>query len=254
VYRITDIIEKTLENKGVCSAVFLDIAQAFDRLWHRGLLHKLRLTLPDHFYLILKSYLTKGGFPVRHEASSSELKLIKAGVPQGSVLGPVLYLLYINDVPTTSNSTMATFKDDSAVMAIRETVDISTRKLQSAVNKVAIWTRKWRIKVNESKSIYIEFTNNKIKQQPILINGTKVPYAITAKYLGINLDAKLRWKEHIKKNAMSSATGSGKCFRCLGAILSCQSTINSYYTSKLYVQFGAMVSSSGAALVNPIFK
>jgi hypothetical protein len=123
-------------------------------------------------------------FRVKHEDSYPELKLIKADVPQGSVLGPVLYLLYINDVPTTSNSTMATFADDTEVMAIGETVYISTRKLQSAVNKVAIWTRKWRIKLDESKSVHIDFTNNKIIQQPIFINGTKVPYANTAKYLG----------------------------------------------------------------------
>jgi hypothetical protein len=57
VHRITDIIGKTLESKGVCSTVFLDIAQTFDRVWHRGLLHKLRSTLPDHFYLLLKYYL-----------------------------------------------------------------------------------------------------------------------------------------------------------------------------------------------------
>jgi hypothetical protein len=111
-------------------------------------------------------------------------------------MGPVLYLLYINDLPTTSNSTMATFADDTAVMAIGETVDISTRKLQSAVNEVAIWTRKWRIKLNKSKLVHIDFTNNKIKQQPIFI---KVPYANTAKYFGMTLDAKLRWKEHIMK-------------------------------------------------------
>jgi hypothetical protein len=67
--------------------------------------------------------------------------LIKAGDPQGSVLGPVLYLLYINDVPTTSNSTMATFADDTAVIAVGEAVENSTKKLQTAVNKVAFCTR-----------------------------------------------------------------------------------------------------------------
>jgi hypothetical protein len=81
-------------------------------------------------------------FRVKHDDSYSELKLIKAGVPQGSVRGPVLYLLYINDVPTTSKSTMTTFADDTAVIAIGETVESSTRKLQSAVNQVAVWTKK----------------------------------------------------------------------------------------------------------------
>jgi hypothetical protein len=68
------------------------------------------------------------------------------------------------------------------------------------------------------------------------------------------LDAKLRWKEHIKKKVMSSTSSSGKCIGYLDAILSCQSTINSYYRSKFYVQFGVMASSSGAAPVIPIFK
>jgi predicted GIY-YIG superfamily endonuclease len=128
----------------------------------------------------------------------SELKLIKAGVPQGSVLGPILYLHYINAVPTTSNSTMATFADDTAVMAIGKTVESSIRKLQSAVKKKLLAGKKWQIKLNESKSVHIDFTNKKIGQ-PIFINGTQVPYANTAKYLGMTLDAKLRWKEHIKK-------------------------------------------------------
>jgi hypothetical protein len=79
-------------------------------------------------------------------------------------------------------------------MTMGEKVDISTRNLQTAVNKVATWTIKWLTKVNESKSVHIHFINNKTKQQPIFINGTKVPYANTAKYVGMNLDAKLRWK------------------------------------------------------------
>jgi hypothetical protein len=94
---------------------------------------------------------------------------------------------------------MATFADDTAVMTIEETVKSSTTELKSAVNKIALWTRKWRIKLNKSKLVYIDFTDKKIRQQPIFINGTKVPYANTAKYLGMTLDAKLRRKEHIKK-------------------------------------------------------
>jgi hypothetical protein len=178
----------------------------------------------------------------------------KIQLRKNCVLGPVFYLLYINDVPTTSNSTMATFADDTAVMAKGETVDISIRKLQSAVNKDAIWTRKWRIKLNESKSVHIDFTNNKIKQQPAFINGTKVPYANTAKYLVMTLDAKLRWKEHIKKKRDELNIKFRKMYWLLGRSSELSVPINSHYTSMLYLQFGVMVSSSGAALVNPIFK
>jgi hypothetical protein len=84
-------------------------------------------------------------------------------------------------------------------MAKGKTVENSTRKLQSAVNKLAIWIKTRWIKLSEYKSVHTDFKNNKIKQQPIFINGTKVPYANTAKYLGMNRDSKLRWKKHIKK-------------------------------------------------------
>jgi hypothetical protein len=124
---ITDVIEKNAESKRVCSAVFLDVAQAFDRVWHNGLLHKLRSTLPDYYYQLLKSYLTNRHFGVKHEDSYSELKLIKAGVPQGSVLGQVLYLLYVNDLPTTLYSTTTMCADDTAVIAVGDSDENSTK-------------------------------------------------------------------------------------------------------------------------------
>jgi hypothetical protein len=70
----------------------------------------------------------------------------------------------------------------------------------------------------------------------------------------MTLGAKLQWKEHIRKKAMSSTSSSGKCIGCLEAILNCQFTINSHYTNKLYVQFGVMVPSFGAVPVIPILK
>jgi hypothetical protein len=72
-------------------------------------------------------------------------------------------------------------------MAIWENIESSTKKLQSAVNKFAIWTRKWRIKLNESISVHTDFTNKKIILQKIFINGTKFPYDNREKYLGMTL-------------------------------------------------------------------
>ena len=192
VHRITDIIEKALENKQICSALFLDVAQAFDKVWHEGLLQKIKRLLPLPFYYLLKSYLSERSFRVKQEQSYSELKKIRGGVPQGSVLAPVLYVLFTQDIPRLQHTTMATFADDTAILAIGETIEESTNKLQSAVNKVVQWTSEWKIKLNESKSVHVDFTNKTVPCLPIYVNEIQVPYANTAKYLGMTLDAKLR--------------------------------------------------------------
>lgn len=199
IHRITNIIEKTLEEKKVCSTIFLDVAQAFDKVWHEGLDYKLKTMLPKHYTDILKSYLSLRTFRVRLNNTYSDLKEINAGVPQGSVLGPVLYLLYTCDIPTFKNGTIATFADDTAIMAIGDNHSQSTQKVQSAVNRIVEWTDKWRIKLNESKSVHIDFTNKREQYHPVRINNQVIPYSNTAKYLGLTLDAKLRWKAHVKK-------------------------------------------------------
>jgi hypothetical protein len=91
-------------------------------------------------------------------------------------------------------------------------------------------------KTQQIQMVHIDFINKKIRQHPIFID-TQVAYANTAECLGMTLDVKLQWKEDMKKKVMSSTSSSGKCADCLEAILSCQSTINSYHTSKLYIQF-----------------
>lgn len=198
VHRITNVIEKSLEEKMVCSALFLDMAQAFDRVWHTGLLHKLNSILPESYYRLLVSYLETRKFRTKVEDSYSELKNIQAGIPQGSVLGPILYTLYVNDVPNEQFYTLATYADDTALLTVAPTADEATTKLEIAAENIVAWASMWRIKLNETKSIYINFTNKHCNRHTMTLNGTTLKAANTAKYLGMTLDTKLQWKPHIK--------------------------------------------------------
>lgn len=105
-------------NKSQCtSCIFLDVEKAFDRVWITGLLYKLIANkLPNHLIHLLQSYLTKRKFYVSVEGHNST-RHIKAGVPQGSLLGPTLFSLYINDIPKMDKTDIALFADDTCLYA-----------------------------------------------------------------------------------------------------------------------------------------
>ena len=90
--------------------------------------------LPRQYFEILNSHLTDGYFRVRHGVEYSEMKEIMEGVPQGSVLGPTLYLLCTRDVPNVNGTMLGTFADDTAILAVEESVEKAVDKLQNAVN------------------------------------------------------------------------------------------------------------------------
>jgi hypothetical protein len=175
VHQITNIIERSLEEKKVCSTLFLDVAQAFDEVWREGLNHKLKLLLPVQYSSILESYLSDRYFRVKHEDAYSDLRKIHASVPQGSVLGPILYLPYTSELATLEQTIVATFADDTAILAIGDNNSESTQKLQLAITEVQRWTRKWRIKLNKTKPVHIDFTNQRVEHKPIYINHHAVP-------------------------------------------------------------------------------
>lgn len=197
VHRIVKEINRDLENKRLCSAAFLDISQAFDKVWHDGLFYKLKKNLPHHFYSLLRSYLSNRHFLVKHQNDYTELHTINAGVPQGSVLGPVLYLLYTHDLPTTRLTTTATFADDTAFLASHIDPSSASRNLQICLTKVQYWLKKWRIKVNETKSVHVTFTLKRDTCPPVKLNNCQLPQSEEAKYLGIHLDRRLTWRNHI---------------------------------------------------------
>jgi hypothetical protein len=109
-------IKGTLEGKKMRESVFLDIQQAFDEVWHQGLLFKLKTTVRSQIYLLLKSYLTDGQFQVKIETTHSGYHPIQSGVPQGSVLPPFLFLIFTSDIPQSQEITLATYADDIAIL------------------------------------------------------------------------------------------------------------------------------------------
>ena len=98
VHRIVNIIHDAQESDQYCTASFLDISQAFDKVWHQDLLYKINTIFPDNIDNILQSYLHNRYFLIRYREAYTSLHPVSSGVPHGSVLGPLLYLLY-NPLP-----------------------------------------------------------------------------------------------------------------------------------------------------------
>ena len=122
-----------------------------------------------------------------------------SGVPQGSVLGPFLYIIFTADIPQQNSTTINTFADDTAVLSRHTNLDIATANLQAHLDSIEKWTRKWRLKINENKSTHVTFTLRKGTTPQLYFRNNTIPQAETVKYLGLHFDKRLNWKHHITK-------------------------------------------------------
>jgi len=182
--------------------VFLDIAQAFDRVWHAGLLFKTRF-LPAPLFLIIKSFLSNRSFAIRCADELSQIKHIKAGVPQGSILAPTLYNIFTSDTPHFDNTTLATFADDTCIISTNADLTIASNVLQTHLTKLQNWFNPWRIKINPNKSTHITFSLRPGLYQPMFLNNDNIPQTNATRYLGVHLDNKLTWAHHIRTKRKS---------------------------------------------------
>jgi len=202
--RLADIINKATQNQQYCTAAILDVSQAFDKVWHPGLLFQIKRILPSIYLNLPKSYLNARQFDTKINGETSNRFHIHSGVPQGSILSPLLYILYTSDLPTSRETTLGTFVDDTAIFATREDPTIASLNLQEHLYSIEKWLKKWKIKVNESKSSQITFTLRKGHCPAVNINRNIIPQTEVVKYPGLHFDCRLNWKEHIAKKENKS--------------------------------------------------
>ena len=143
----------------------------------------------------------------------SESLDVSYGVPQGSVLGPLLFLLYINDLPNSSNKLdFHLFADDTSLFMSQENLETSESDVNAYLDNISDWLIANKLSLNTKKSYYLIVSpkNKRVNQKvSICINNENLAEAQSAKYLGVLLDNKLSWKTHIQETTMKISKGVG---------------------------------------------
>ncbi|MCG7874753.1 MAG: hypothetical protein JAY78_00305 [Candidatus Thiodiazotropha taylori] len=197
ILTLQDLASALEENEQV-DAVLLDFSKAFDKVSHQRLGIKL-----DHYGIRgkllqwIKSFLANRMQQVLVEGHTSTPAPVTSGVPQGTVLGPLLFLIYINDLPLEVSSTTRLFADDSLLYRrIRSPKDAQI--LQEDLNRLQDWEKKWQMSFNPTKCEVIRITR---KRNPIrttyTIHGHDLTVAKAGKYLGVTISDNLTWNAHV---------------------------------------------------------
>ena len=253
-------IRNTLDNKRFGCGIFIDLQKAFDTVNHKILLSKL-----EHYGIRgcalqwFRSYLSDRKQYVSVNGSNSDLLSITCGVPQGSVLGPLLFLIYINDLPNASKRlTFYLFADDTNIYY--ESKDLTN--LTKIVNKELRLVKKWldanKLSLNIDKTNYIIFhssSSNVPSGSDIKIGKKQIKRVKFVKFLGILLDEHLCWKYHLSELSKKLARTCGMFFKIRNLlpldVLVC--LYNALFLS--FLQYGLIVwGQTYASYIDPIFK
>ena len=177
VMQLVYIVHKiyvALEEGSEMRAVFLDISKVFDRVWHRGLIAKLRsLGVEGSLLNWFISYLSCCKQRAIIQGVHSDWCNIEAGVTQGSVLGPLLFLIYINDLPTTITCNCFIFADDCFLLEKNQSPGDCAAKLNHDLRSISDWAKQWLVTRNETKTKAIVFSAKKDKpvHPPLILNN-----------------------------------------------------------------------------------
>ena len=201
---ITSEIHKSFERKSEMRAVFLDISKAFDKVWHPGLLFKLKQNgIGGNLLEVINNYLSNRKQRVVLNGIESSWEPIQSGVPQGSVLGPLLFLIYINDLTNNISANMKLFADDSSLfIEVNNDTQTSHDILTKDLETISIWAKTWRMQFNPDitkQAVEVIFSHkySQPNHPPLHFNSIPVARVEVTKHLGLFLDKKLSFRKHI---------------------------------------------------------
>ena len=166
---VSDRIAKAFNRFWATRAVVLNISKAFDRVWHTGLLHKLKsYGMSGQMFSLISSFLSNRRLRVVLDGKSSQEYPVNAGVPQGSVLGPTLFLLYINDLPDDIIYDIAIYADGTTLYSkcnwasdLWQQLELAS-ELESDLRDTVDWGQKWLVDFNAGKTQMVSFDQSKI--------------------------------------------------------------------------------------------
>ena len=220
---VSDRIARAFNRSGATRTVALDISKAFDRVWHAGLLHKLKsYGISGQIFGLISSFLSNRRLRVVLEGNSSQEYSVNAGFSQGSILGTTLFLLYINDLPDDVICDIAIYAQDTTLYSKCDQASDLWQQLELAselrydLGDTVDWGKKWLVNFNAGKTQLVSFdrSNNNgsidVKMDRCVLEGKS-----SLKVLGTTFSSKLDWGSYIISIAKTASKKIGALIRCI---------------------------------------
>ena len=217
---VSDRIARAFNRSGTTRAVALDISKTFDKVWHAGLLHKLKSCgISGQIFGLISSFLSYRQLRVVLDGNSSQEYPVNAGVPQGSILGPTLFLLYINDLPDNVICDIAIYADDTTLYSkcdeasdLWQQLELAS-ELESALRGTMDCGKKWLVNFKAGKIQLVSFDRS--NNTGVKMDGSGLEEKSSFKMLWLTFCSKLDWGSYIISIAKTASKKIGALIRSM---------------------------------------
>ena len=216
-------ISRALDKKETAILLLIDFSKAFDMVDHEIMINKLEhYGVRGNLLSWFRSYLSNRQQYVHVNGVDSNMQPLKYGVPQGSILGPLLFIIYINDLPEISNlAKYIFFADDANILVTGQNLLDIRDKLNGVIAAIDIWVKCNGLKLNVKKTKYMVFSNKRdidYSSLQLLLNGKSLERSEKERFLGVIVDSNISWKTHISALKSKISRNAGILYRLKGVV------------------------------------